>query len=342
MANEIATKLLQTPYLKGVVDMTMIDFSKNCFFEKKIDSYGNLFAFSNKVFDCRTEEVRDILSSDYIMNNTGYIYPEEIDEKAKTIIEDYYTTIYPDDDVCKYMWNNDSLLLNGERIFQTFNIHTGSGCNSKSTKIVILKKALGDYSIEVNAETFTKAPTSSRDLYKSTKNFYELYLAKGRRMVFFNEPESDADNKLQVALLKKIADGRKAVLDTRASNNKPTLSSVDSGIGRRVRIIKYPVKFFEKSDPENQYQAKLNNYSNKYIADSNIVLAFIMDSYEITGNNKDSIPSSEIFNVFKNYTKDKMTQSKFKDDMLGIDGTTCNRKKTVDRYRGCSPKSNFF
>ncbi|KAJ1616977.1 hypothetical protein T492DRAFT_850437 [Pavlovales sp. CCMP2436] len=340
-ANEIAIKSLQTPYLKGVVDMIMIDFSKNCFFEKKIDSLGNLFAFSNKVLDCRTKE---------------------IDEEAKTIIEDYYTTIYPDPDVCAYMWNNDSLTLNGERIFQTFNIHTGSGCNSKSTKIAMLKKVLGDYFIEVNPETFTKAA-------KGANATSELYLAKGRRMVFFNEPESDVDNKLQTRGLYKDAVEFPIFFRLEgACNNKPVLSSVDGGIGRRVRIVDYPTKFVENPDPTNKYQAKLDNEfvndittdtirdtyirllidhfintssisktenvpkkivddSNEYIAVSNIVLGFIMDNYKITGNDTDKIPSSEIFNDFKNYTKDKMTQSKFKDDMLGIGGINHGRDK---------------
>ncbi|KAJ1636676.1 hypothetical protein T492DRAFT_835093 [Pavlovales sp. CCMP2436] len=111
-------------------------------------------------------------------------------------------------------------------------------------------------------------------------------------VLFFNEPESDVDNKLQAGILKKIADGHKAILKTPITENIPK---------------------------------QIVDDSNEYISDSNIVLGFIMDKYEITGNDKDTISSSEIFNDFKNYTKDKMTQSKFKDDMLGISGVTCNR-----------------
>ena len=43
-----------------------------------------------------------------------------------------------------------------------------------------------------------------------------------------------------------------------ACNNKPTLSSVDGGIGRRVRIVNYPVKFIDEPDANNKYQALLN------------------------------------------------------------------------------------
>ena len=166
------------------------------------------------------------------------------------------------------MWNNDALTLYGERKTQSFNIHTGSGSNSKSTKIVMIKSVLGEYFEEMNAETFTKAP-------KSANATSEMYKAKGKRLVFFNEPENDADNKLQVALLKKLADGYKGTLKARGlyadmvefpiffrvegcCNNKPTLSSVDGGIGRRIRIINYPVKFIANPEPNNKNQALLN------------------------------------------------------------------------------------
>jgi len=59
------------------------------------------------------------------------------------------------------MWNNDALTLNGERLFQTFNIHTGKGSNSKSTKFTMLKSILGDYFCEIKPKTFTKQPKSA-------------------------------------------------------------------------------------------------------------------------------------------------------------------------------------
>ena len=265
---KIATKLQNASYLDSVVKLAQIDFNKSKFFETKIDSNGNLFAFKNKILDCRTLEIRDIRPNDYIMINTDYDYPEYIDEDLKTIIENYYKTIYPDDEVREYMWNNDSLSLNGERLFQTFNLHTGSGSNSKSTKFTMIKSVLGEYFCEINAETFTKAP-------KSANATSELHNAKGKKILFFNEPENDGDNKLQVALMKKMADGYKGTLKARGlyqemmefpiffrvegcCNNKPTLSSVDGGIGRRVRIINYPVKFIDNPDPINKHQALLN------------------------------------------------------------------------------------
>ena len=201
------------------------------------------------------------------------------------MIEEYYKTIYPDEDVRNYMWDNDALTLYGERKIQSFNIHTGSGSNSKSTKIIMMKSAIGDYFVELNSETFTKPP-------RSANATSELYEAKGKRLVFFNEPENDAENKLQVGLLKKIADGYTATLKARglylsmtdfpiffrvegACNNKPTLSSVDGGIGRRIRIINYPVKFISEPDPNNKHQALLNPKMASILASTDVRNTYI-------------------------------------------------------------------
>ena len=388
-ALKIGFQLQNASYMDSIVKIAIIDFNKSRFFENKIDSNGYLFAFKNKVLDCRTLEIRDIKPNDYIMNNTGYDYPEYIDDDLKIIVEDYYKTIYPDEEIREYMWNNDALSLNGERLFQTFNIHTGKGSNSKSTKFTMLKEVLGGYFCEINADTFTKQP-------KSANSTSELHKTKGTRVVFFNEPENDGDNKLQVALMKKLADGYKGTLKTRGlycesiefpiffrvegcCNNKPTLSSTDGGISRRVRVIHYPVQFMENPNPDNKHETLLNlemgqilttnNVRNTYIrllierfqniasqirkenvpqeinqnsldyvADSNVVLGFITEFFNITNNEKDDISSSSLFNDFKIRSGNKMTSSKFKDDITNIQGITFKKKKDGNYYCGLVEK----
>jgi hypothetical protein len=202
------------------------------------------------------------------MNNTSYDYPEYIDEDYVEKINNYFQTIYPDNDVCQYMWDNYALLLNGEREFQTFNIHTGKGSNGKSSFFALIKMILGDYFCKINADTFTKQA-------RSANSTSELYKAKGTRLLFFNEPNNDDENKLQVPLLKELADGYKSTLKTRAlfkdsiefpiffrvegcCNNKPTLSCADGGISRRVRVINYEVQFKENPDPNNKKEVELD------------------------------------------------------------------------------------
>ena len=85
-AFKISLNLQNASFLENIVKIAVIDFKKSKFFETKIDSNGNLFAFKNKILDCRTLEIRDIKPNDYIMNNTGYDYPEYTDEDLKLLL----------------------------------------------------------------------------------------------------------------------------------------------------------------------------------------------------------------------------------------------------------------
>jgi hypothetical protein len=284
-AMKIAFQLQNSGYLDSIIKIAHIDFTKSKFFETKIDSKGFLFAFKNKLLDCRSLEIRNIRPDDYIMNNTGYDYPEYIDEDYVKKINEYFETIYYNKDVCEYMWDNYALLLNGEREFQTFNIHTGKGSNSKSTLFSILKMILGDYFCKINADTFTKQS-------RSANSTSELYKTKGTRLVFFNEPPDDDENKLQTPLLRELADGFKNTLKTRAlfkesvefpiffrvegcCNNKPTLSSADGGISRRVRVIDYPVIFKQNADPNNPLEVELDLQMGSILTTNEIRDTFI-------------------------------------------------------------------
>lgn len=267
-ALKIAFQLQNVGYIECITNMAKIDFNFSKFYETKIDSNHNLFAFNNKVFDCRTCEIRNIKPDDYIMINTGYDYPEFIDEDLKLVIENYYNTIYPNEDVKNYMWDMDALLIDGEKLFQKFVIHTGRGCNSKSTKFTILRSSFGAYFVQISAETFTKPA-------KSANATNDLFKTKGSRLVIANEPNDDIDNKLQTNVLKLLVDNHKTKFTTRtlykesaeisitfevhlACNNLPCLSSVDGGIGRRIRNINYPVQFVDNPDPNNIHQALKN------------------------------------------------------------------------------------
>ena len=179
-----------------------------------------------------------------------------------------------------------AIMINGNRTEQSFNIHTGSGSNSKSTLFTIINKALGDYYLNINAETSTKPK-------RDGNSTGELHKAKGKRCLCANEPENDKDNKLQIALLKKMAGGCKETLKERGlyqeaiefpiqfqlnilCNSKPTLSSVDGGIARRIRVCNYRVKFVENPDETSIYQAKLNPEMMDIITSDSMRNAFII------------------------------------------------------------------
>jgi P4 family phage/plasmid primase-like protien len=367
--------LQNSTYIDSIMKCEVL-YLKEGFYEDYIDSKPYLYAFKNKVYDFRTKELRYIKPDDYIMTNTGYDYPEYIEDENTQFINKYFDTLFPNEEMRDYVLDSCCSTLNGEKREQYFNIHTGSGSNSKTTFSGLYESALGGYGCEVSPETFTKPKKSANDTG-------ELYKAKGKRCVFTNEPESDTD-KLQTAILKRIADegGRKIIARQLYGNpiefpitfqlnifcnNKPELSSVDGGIARRLRVIEWKMKFVENPDPNNKYQASrdaelmakiktddirnafiimlLNRWDKRvsafklipvpneikdasadFVDDSNPVLGFIMSNYEITNNDKDTINSTEIYTHFTSSNRDsKISNKRFKDDMLGISGISTKR-----------------
>jgi len=265
-AIKIATQLGNKKYIKDICDYKEL-YLKDKFGEKLIDNKPYLYAFSNKVFDFKINKLRNIKPDDYIMTNTEYEYPEYIDKEDTDFLENYFTTLFPDVELRDYVLDSCASTINGNKTEQYFNIHTGSGSNSKTTFNNLFDTVLGGYACRVSAETFTKPKKGSNDTG-------ELYKAKGKRAVFTNEPESDNDNKLQTAILKRVADEKNQKLIARClyanpiefpitfqlnifCNHKPELNSADDGIGRRLRIINYKVKFVneypEDYDPNNKY-----------------------------------------------------------------------------------------
>ena len=381
-------KIIQSIQSTGFMDCIMkceVLYLKEGFYEDYIDSKPYLYAFKNKVYDFRTKELRYIKPDDYIMTNTGYDYPEYIEDENTEFINKYFDTLFPNTEMKDYILDSCCSTLNGDKREQYFNIHTGSGSNSKTTFNGLYESVLGGYACEVSPETFTKPKKSANDTG-------ELYKAKGKRCVFTNEPEADTD-KLQTAILKRIADegGRKIIARQLYGNpvefpitfqlnifcnNKPELSSVDGGIARRLRIIDYRVKFVDEPDPNNIYQKprdpelmskiktddirnafiimllkrwddrvsklkiisvpdEIKEASADFVDDSNPVLGFIMNNYEITNNENDKINSTALYTHFASSNRDsKISNKRFKDDMLGISGISFKKTNKFNIYVG--------
>ncbi len=170
-----------------------------------------------------------------------------------------------------------------------------------------------------------------------------------------------------------------------AMNKKPNVSGVDGGIKRRVKIIEYTTQFVDdpkdanyerKIDPD--FMKKVNkdemrdafiimllknwikNVKNEKIvpvpecikADSaeycdncDVVKQFLNDGYQITGNDKDRIRSSEVYTVFKSYCKSNgiekiLSDKKFKENMLEIRGIAFKKMKDGNFYCGLKGDGN--
>ena len=71
---------------------------------------------------------------------------------------------------------------------------------------------------------------------------------------------------------------------------------------------------------------EIKEVSADFVDDSNPVLGFIMKNYEITNNENDKINSNALYTHFASSNRDsKISNKRFKDDILGISGISTKR-----------------
>ena len=81
--------------------------------------------------------------------------------------------------------------------------------------------------------------------------------------------------------------------------------------------------------------------SNEYVDDSNPVLGFINENYELTNNTNDKVSSALLYAHFTSCTRGTTISSKrFKDDLLGISGIETKREKKGVVFTGLKKKED--
>jgi P4 family phage/plasmid primase-like protien len=263
--NKIRKELQNSTYMSGVMNSISTIYNKKGFYEECIDSKEHLFAFKNKVYDFNKCELRNIKPDDYIMTNTEYDYPDNVNEDDIVFINNFMETILPDEEMRNYVLDTTCSMLNGKKKEQYFLVFTGGGANGKTTYMKLISSILGKYYCSVAPETFTKPKKTANDTG-------ELYKAKGVRNVSANEPNEG--DKLQAPIIKPLVEADAFVkarglyenavefpiqfVITICCNNKPELSSVDGGIARRLRIVDWKRRFLEPDNP--QYDPTNHNH----------------------------------------------------------------------------------
>lgn len=350
---KIAMQLKNTSFVNSLISPFKSIMSRSDFVENKLDSNTNIFCFNNCLYDLNTCNIRDIEPEDYVYTTTGYDYNPDVDKNVKEHIYNFLREIQLDEELYQYNLDVMTSCLIGKNIYQELYFKTGRGANGKSTEQTLYQKAFGNYGLCPNAEVLTK---QSRGVNETS----ELHEAKGKRILFMQEPE--AEDKLVTSRAKKLTGGD--VLCVRGLFSNPIefvpqfkiimclndmiqFSKVDGGIQRRTRVIEYPFKFTD--EPNNDMQKKidrnlealfttdkyrdacisilLDNWvnikglpklntpksvmeeSNEYCNESNGVLGFINEKFEITNNPDDRIMCKVLLSMYNNYKRDNITST---------------------------------
>lgn len=231
-------------------------------FAKKLDSNPMLIGFDNGVYDLESMEFRNGRQDDYITYSTGYDYIEYDEQNESTReIYSFLEKIITNHAVREY-----TLKVLGKSLMgladEKFYIWTGlSGANGKSTLVNFLEMTLGDYAGAQDVSLLTnKRPNSNA----ATPEVVEM---KGKRMIFFQEPENQ--DKLRTGILKQYTGGDtikarelfKAPISFKCQasfvmccNDLPPVTSLDGGTWRRIRVTEFKSRFCDNPTKANEFK----------------------------------------------------------------------------------------
>ena len=107
--------------------------------------------FQNKIF--RPGQPEDNIS---MSTNIDYIKIDPL--KHKIIIDeinDFMDKLFPQKELCEYMWDHLASTLIGTSTNQTFNMYIGGGSNGKSMLVNLMERVLGQYKGDVPTSMIT-------------------------------------------------------------------------------------------------------------------------------------------------------------------------------------------
>jgi P4 family phage/plasmid primase-like protien len=229
-------------------------------FVRNMDTNPYLLCFNNGVVDFKNKVFRDGQPEDYITKTTriNYAPVDESNPEWKQTSEALYKfmhTLFPIDDLNRYMWDHLASCLIGTNKNQTFNVYHGSGSNGKSLLADLMSATLGDYKGTVPITLVTDV----RGKIGGTSD--EVLKLKGVRYAVMQEPSKGV--KLNEGIMKELTGGDpiqarglyseseifqpqfKLVVCT---NNLFDIDSNDDGTWRRIRKCTFPSKFVDEGE----------------------------------------------------------------------------------------------
>ena len=254
---EINQKLKKTNDKNNIMREAMeIFFDKD--FIKNMDSNPYLMCFTNGVFDYKNKEFRQGYPQDYITKTTHIPYVPYDSKNHKEIssqIINFMEQLFPENDLCKYMWDHLASVLIGVKKEHVFNIYRGSGSNGKSILTDLMSQCLGDYKGTVPINLVTDKRSS---IGGTTSEIIQL---KGVRYAVMQEPSKDAV--INEGIMKELTGGdpvmgRALYCDAETfipqfslvvcTNALFDIKSNDDGTWRRMKLVDFISKFISDGE----------------------------------------------------------------------------------------------
>jgi P4 family phage/plasmid primase-like protien len=273
-------------------------------FLAKLNTNPYLLCFKNGVIDFKEKVFRKGHPEDNISICTGINYVPlnpEIHKSTMSDINDFMNKLFPERELCQYMWDHLASTLIGTSTNQTFNMYIGIGSNGKSVLVNLMEKVLGEYKGDVPLTLVTDKRGKIGGLAP------EIVQLKGRRYAVMQEPsKGDVINEgvmKQLTSGKDPIQGRAPYMPEAVSfipqfklvvtcNTLMGVKANDHGTWRRIRAVPFKALFTENpviGDAEKPYQFKLDKYIDEKFEDWKEVFAamLVARAFETNGIVKD-------------------------------------------------------
>lgn len=255
--SELCIKLKKTNDKNNIMREAMeIFFDKE--FVRNMDANPYLMCFTNGVVDFKSKTFRQGYPQDYITKTTGIPYvpynPEANHNTAQEIMN-FMEQLFPQKELCRYMWDHLAACLIGVKKEHAFNIYRGSGSNGKSILTDLMSQALGEYKGTVPITLVTE----KRNTIGGTSS--EVIQLKGIRYAVMQEPSKDAV--INEGIMKELTGGDPIQARALYSESEifiPQFSLVvctnalfeiksnDDGTWRRMKLVDFLSKFISEGE----------------------------------------------------------------------------------------------
>jgi len=273
-------------------------------FLNKMDTNPYLLCFKNGVIDFKEKIFRKGHPEDNISMCTNIDYvpiDPKIHQKTVDEINDFMNKLFPEKELCDYMWDHLASTLIGTSTNQTFNMYIGIGQNGKSVLVNLMEMVLGDYKGDVPLTLVTEKRGKVGGL---TPEIVEL---KGIRYAVMQEPSKG--DKINEGIMKALTSGKDR-LQGRAPYMPQTITflpqfklvvtcnvfmeikSNDHGTWRRIRAVPFKSLFTKNptsGDKEKPFQFLLDEYiDEKFDSWKEVFAAMLVDrAFRTNGMVKD-------------------------------------------------------
>ena len=264
-------------------------------FYQLLDSKPDILCFTNGVIDFETQRFRNGVPEDYTHKHTRipYVPLSQCNQHTVSEVNTFMSQLFPDAELCEYMWDHGASILMGKNTNQTFHIYIGCGRNGKSKFVELVSEGLGDYRATVPISLITRPRVGTGAASP------EIAALVGIRYAVMQE--SSVDDMINEGALKELTGGDtilcRALYSSPISfipmfklamctNNLPGIKGKDDGTWRRIRACEFKARFTETPDPDSKYQFMVDKNLDKKFAEWKIVFMsmLVARAFKTKGN----------------------------------------------------------